>query len=248
MSLKDKIIPDKLPQHIAVIMDGNGRWARQRGKERSFGHENGVTAVRETVEAAAQLGVKFITLYAFSTENWSRPLHEIDVLMQLLVSTINSERKTLSDNDIKLDVIGDMDSLPENCHKELKEAMAFTKNNKRMTMVVALSYSSRWELTHATKKLAEEVKNKKIEPDDINEELLQSYLCTASMPDPELLIRTSGEHRISNFLLWQIAYAELYFSPKLWPDFRKEDLYEAILSYQQRERRFGMTSDQIITK
>ncbi|MGI8893441.1 MAG: isoprenyl transferase [Bacteroidia bacterium] len=248
MSLKDKINLDKIPQHIAVIMDGNGRWANQRGKERSFGHENGVTAVRETVEAAAQLGIKFITLYAFSTENWNRPRHEIDLLMQLLVSTINSERKTLSDNDIKLDVIGDFDALPENCHNELKEAMAFTSNNKRMTMVVALSYSSRWELTNATRKIAEDVKSKKINPDDINESLLQSYLCTASMPDPELLIRTSGEYRISNFLLWQIAYAELYFTPKQWPDFRKEDLYEAILSYQQRERRFGMTSDQIITK
>jgi len=248
MSLKDKINLEKLPQHIAVIMDGNGRWARQRGRERSFGHENGVTAVRETVEAAAELGVKFITLYAFSTENWSRPRHEIDVLMQLLVSTINKERKTLSDNDIKLDVIGDLEALPKECHDELKEAMEFTKNNKRMTMVVALSYSSRWELTNAAKKIAEDVKNRKLEPVEINEELLKSYLCTAYMPDPELLIRTSGEHRISNFLLWQIAYAELFFSPKLWPDFRKEDLYEAILSYQQRERRFGMTSEQIITK
>ena len=248
MSLKEKINPDKLPAHIAVIMDGNGRWARQRGKERSFGHENGVTAVRETVEAAAQLGVKFITLYAFSTENWNRPRNEIDILMQLLVSTINSERKTLSENDIKLDVIGDMQALPENCAEELKQAMDYTKNNKRMTMVVALSYSSRWELTNAAKRIAEDVKNNKLDPENINESLLQSYLCTASMPDPELLIRTSGEYRISNFLLWQIAYAELYFSSKLWPDFRKEDLYEAILSYQQRERRFGMTSDQIITK
>lgn len=248
MSLKDKINLEKLPQHIAVIMDGNGRWARQRGRERSFGHENGVTAVRETVEAAAELGVKFITLYAFSTENWSRPRHEIDVLMQLLVSTINKERKTLSDNDIKLDVIGDLETLPKECYDELKEAMEFTTNNKRMTMVVALSYSSRWELTNAAKKIALDVKNQKLEPDQVNEDLLKSYLCTASMPDPELLIRTSGEHRISNFLLWQIAYAELFFSPKLWPDFRKEDLYEAILSYQQRERRFGMTSEQIITK
>jgi undecaprenyl diphosphate synthase len=248
MSLKDKINPDKLPQHIAVIMDGNGRWARQRGRERSFGHENGVTAVRETVEAAAQLGVKYITLYAFSTENWNRPIQEIDVLMQLLVSTINSERKTLSDNDIKLDVIGDMDTLPVNCHNELKEAMAFTSNNKRMTMVVALSYSSRWEMTNAAKKIAEDVKSNKLNPEDVNESLLQSYLCTAAIPDPELLIRTSGEYRLSNFLLWQIAYSELYFTDKLWPDFRKEDLYEAILSYQQRERRFGMTSDQIITR
>jgi undecaprenyl diphosphate synthase len=248
MSLKDQINLDKLPQHIAVIMDGNGRWARQRGRERSFGHENGITAVRETVEAAAQLGVKYVTLYAFSTENWNRPMQEIDVLMQLLVSTINSERKTLSDNDIKLDVIGDLETLPANCHNELKEAMTFTSNNKRMTMVVALSYSSRWEMTNAAKKIAEDVKSNKLNPEDINESLLQSYLCTAAIPDPELLIRTSGEYRISNFLLWQIAYSELYFTDKLWPDFRKEDLFEAILSYQQRERRFGMTSDQIITR
>ena len=245
MNIKEKINLNKLPQHIAIIMDGNGRWAKQKGKFRVFGHQNAVVAVRETVEAAAELGIKFLTLYAFSTENWKRPQKEVDALMEILVKTINKERKTLQDNNIRLAAIGDLNSLPKNCYKELQEAMDHTKNNKRMTLVLALSYSSRWEIINATKKIAEKVADNKIKPGEINEALFISHLTTASIPDPELLIRTSGEYRISNFLLWQIAYTELFFTNKLWPDFRKEDLYEAILDYQNRERRFGMTSEQI---
>ncbi len=245
MSFKDKIDLSRLPQHVAVIMDGNGRWARAQGKERTFGHENGVNAVKETVEAAAEIGVKFLTLYAFSTENWNRPRTEIDALMELLVSTINSERETLMKNGIKLDVIGDFDALPPKCMTELNEAMTHTANNDRMTMVVALSYSSRWEIVRAARLLGADIKAGKVNPETINEEMFGSYLCTKHMPDPELLIRTSGETRISNFLLWQIAYAELYFTPTLWPDFKREDFYEAIVSYQNRERRFGMVSEQL---
>ncbi|HEV7231851.1 MAG TPA: isoprenyl transferase [Bacteroidia bacterium] len=245
MPLKDKIDSSRLPSHIAIIMDGNGRWAKQKGKLRVFGHQNGVLAVRDTVEAAAELGVKYLTLYAFSTENWNRPKFEVNALMELLIGTIRKETKTLTDNDIRLQAIGDIESLPKGCRKELKEAMELTAGNKRMTLVLALSYSSRWEIINAVKQIAAKANSGEISPADITESLFNSFLCTADLPDPELLIRTSGEQRISNFLLWQIAYSELYFSEKLWPDFRKEDLYEAILDYQKRERRFGKTSEQI---
>ncbi|MGB4205566.1 MAG: isoprenyl transferase [Bacteroidales bacterium] len=245
MSLKDKIDIKNLPQHIAIIMDGNGRWAKMRGKHRVFGHEQGVISVRETAEAAAEIGVKFLTLYAFSTENWKRPATEVEALMKLLVQTIHQETKTLTDNDIRLKAIGDLDSLDENCRKELIEAMNTTASNKRMDLVLALSYSGRWELTQTFKALANKVKSGILDPDDITQEVISDNLNTAGMPDPELLIRTSGEYRISNFLIWQSAYTELYFTSKLWPDFRKEDLYEAIIDYQQRERRFGKVSEQI---
>lgn len=247
MDLKEKINLAKLPKHIAIIMDGNGRWAKQQGEQRIYGHENGVKSVRETVEAAAELGVEYLTLYAFSTENWNRPQEEVIALMQLLVHTISSETKTLNENNIRLQAIGDLKSLPGDCYAELQEAIDKTKNNSRTTLVLALSYSSRWEILDAVKKIAQDVKANKIKPEDINEDIFNSQLCTADMPEPELMIRTSGEHRISNFLLWQLAYAELYFTDKLWPDFRKNDLYEAILDYQNRERRFGKTSEQLIS-
>jgi undecaprenyl diphosphate synthase len=243
--LKEKIDLSKLPRHIAVIMDGNGRWAKQKGRLRVFGHQSGVLAVRETVETAAELGIQFLTLYAFSTENWNRPKFEVNALMELLISTIRKETKTLTDNNIRLEAIGDLDSLPAGCRRELQEAMDLTAGNKRMSLILALSYSSKWEILNAVKKIATAVEKKEISVNNINESLFNSFLCTANFPDPELLIRTSGEQRISNFLLWQIAYSELYFSEKLWPDFRKEDLYAAILDYQGRERRFGKTSEQI---
>lgn len=236
---------DNLPQHIAIIMDGNGRWAKEKGKLRVFGHQNGVKAVRDTVESAAELGIKHLTLYAFSTENWNRPKFEVNALMELLVSTINKETKTLMDNNIRLNAIGDLEQLPSSCLRELKEAMKKTEGNTRMTLHLALSYSSKWEITNALKQIAQKVKNNELAPEDINDAMIDEHLTTKGIPDPELLIRTSGEHRISNFLLWQIAYAELYFTDKLWPDFRKEDLYEAILNYQSRERRFGKTSEQV---
>ena len=245
MSLKDKINLSKLPQHIAIIMDGNGRWAKQQGEDRIFGHENGVKSVREAVEAAAEIGVKFLTLYAFSTENWNRPQDEVVALMQLLVHTINAETKTLNKNSIRLQAIGDLKSLPEDCYNELQEAIENTKNNTRMTLVLALSYSSRWEIINAVKEIAKKVENKTLTIKDIDESTINSHLTTVNIPDPELMIRTSGENRISNFLLWQLAYTELYFTEKLWPDFRKEDLYQSILNYQTRERRFGKTSEQI---
>ena len=241
MSLKDKIDILKLPEHIAIIMDGNGRWAKQKGKSRIFGHHHGVTAVRETTEAAAELGVKFLTLYAFSTENWTRPKYEVNSLMKLLVKTINNETKTLNKNNIRLLAIGDLKSLPGNCNEELNDAIRKTAGNTRMSLVLALSYSSKWEIVNAVKRIVEEG----IKTEQIDQELFSRYLTTSGIPDPELLIRTSGEYRISNFLLWQIAYSELYFTPKLWPDFRKEDLYEAIYNYQNRERRFGKTSEQL---
>ena len=247
MSLKEKINPSKLPQHIAIIMDGNGRWAKQHGAERIYGHENGVKSVREVTEAAAELGVKYITLYAFSTENWSRPQAEVIALMQLLVHTISIETATLNKNNIRLLAIGDLKSLPQDCYNELQEAIEKTKNNTRTTLVLALSYSARWELTDAVKQIAEKIENKTLSAKDINENTITSHLSTAVIPEPELMIRTSGEHRISNFLLWQLAYSELYFTDKLWPDFRKEDFYEAIIDYQHRERRFGKTSEQLIS-
>jgi undecaprenyl diphosphate synthase len=248
MSEKDKIDLSKLPEHVAIIMDGNGRWAKQKGKSRIFGHHNGVTAVRETTEAAAEIGIKYLTLYAFSTENWNRPKNEINALMTLLVKTINKETKTLNKNNIRLLAIGDLESLPKNCYNELQDAINKTKNNTRMSLVLALSYSSKWEIVNAAKRIATEFKNGEININQIDQAMFSRYLTTGGIPDPELLIRTSGEYRISNFLLWQIAYAELYFTSKLWPDFSKDDLYEALIDYQNRERRFGKTSEQIKLK
>lgn len=245
MARKEDVDIQRLPSHIAVIMDGNGRWAKQQGKQRAFGHESGVISVREITEAAAELGVKYLTLYAFSTENWNRPKEEIDALMGLLVQTIHKETPTLNKNGIKLATIGDIKSLPEDCYNELQEAIEETSKNDQMTLVLALSYSSKWEITNAIKNIIKDVDNKTIDPALINENLIDQYLNTANMPHPELLIRTSGEYRISNFLLWQIAYAELYFTPILWPDFRKEHLYDALVDYQNRERRFGKTSEQL---
>lgn len=245
MSLKDQINPDKLPQHIAIIMDGNGRWAKMHGKQRIFGHQNGVTAVREATEAAAELGVKYLTVYAFSTENWNRPKFEVDALMRLLVDSIEKETPTLNKNNIRLNAIGDIESLHKRSYNQLIKTIEATASNDRMTLTLALSYSARSEIVETVKSIAERVKNNQINLEDIDHQLISANLNTASMPDPELLIRTSGEHRISNFLLWQIAYAELYFTPTLWPDFRKEDLYKAIINYQSRERRFGKTSEQI---
>jgi undecaprenyl diphosphate synthase len=245
MDFKEKIDMSKLPRHVAVIMDGNGRWAKQQGKDRIFGHQNGVIAVRDTVEAAAELGIEYLTVYAFSTENWNRPKNEVDALMELLVTTINKETATLNKNNIRLQAIGDLKSLPGNCYNELAEAIKNTSNNTRTTLVLALSYSSKWEITNAARTIAESVLKKEIAIQNINETMISEHLTTKGIPDPELLIRTSGENRVSNFLLWQIAYAEFYFTEKLWPDFRKTDFFEAIYDFQQRERRFGMTSEQI---
>ncbi len=247
MSLKEKINQSKLPKHVAIIMDGNGRWAKQKGEDRIVGHENGVKSVRDTVEAAAELGINYITLYAFSTENWNRPQEEVIALMQLLVHTISAETKTLNKNNIRLQAIGDLKSLPTDCYDELKEAIEKTSTNTRTTLVLALSYSSRWEIVNAVQHIAEKIKQGTLMPTEINENTINEHLCTAGMPEPELMIRTSGESRISNFLLWQLAYSELYFTDKLWPDFRKEDFYEAIVDYQHRERRFGKTSEQLIS-
>ncbi|GAB1418306.1 isoprenyl transferase [Bacteroidales bacterium] len=245
MGLKEQIDLTKLPQHIAIIMDGNGRWAKQHGQQRVFGHRNGVTAVRESAEAAAELGIPFLTVYAFSTENWNRPKMEVNALMQLLLKTIENEVVTLNKNNIRLNAIGDLASLPTANQKKLQKVMDDTSNNSRMTLTLALSYSGRWDLVEAARTLARKVAEGECQPDEIDQNLLGSLLSTHEMPDPELLIRTSGEYRISNFLLWQIAYAELYFTPTLWPDFRRDDLYAAILDYQHRERRFGKTSEQI---
>ena len=238
---KEKIDLNSLPKHIAITMDGNGRWAKTKGKFRIFGHKSGVKAVRDTVEGAAEIGIDYLTLYAFSTENWNRPKKEVDALMSLLVSTINKETKTLMDNNIKLAAIGDLTSLPKKCQEELKESIEKTKNNNRTTLILALSYSSRWEILNAIKQIVKE----DIKEEDINEDLFSQYLTTKCVPNPELLIRTSGEQRISNFLLWQIAYSELYFTDVLWPDFRRENLFESIVEYQKRERRFGKISEQI---
>lgn len=243
--LKEQINLEKLPEHIAVIMDGNGRWAKKIGKARIFGHRNGVKAVRETTEAAAELGIKHLTLYAFSTENWNRPKLEVNALMTLLVETLKNEINTLNDNNIRLNAIGDLEKLPKKTHKALLEGIANTKNNTRMTLHLALNYSSRWEIIEATKSVALQVKEGLINIDDINEAVFQRHLTTYGIPDPELLIRTSGEKRISNYLLYQLAYTELYFTDNYWPEFRKEDFYKALIDYQMRERRFGMTSEQV---
>ncbi|MEY4595380.1 MAG: hypothetical protein RIQ47_1790 [Bacteroidota bacterium] len=245
MSFKDQVITSRLPQHVAIIMDGNGRWAKRQGEQRIFGHQHGVRAVRDTTEAAAEIGIKYLTLYAFSTENWNRPKAEVDALMGLLVQTIHAETETLNKNNIRLLAIGDLQSLPGNCYNQLQEAIAATAGNKRMSLVLALSYSSKWEIIDAVKKISREVKAGQLEVENISEDLFNNYLTTSTIPDPELLIRTSGEHRISNFLLWQIAYAELYFTDKLWPEFSKEDFYAALVDYQQRERRFGLVSEQL---
>ena len=245
---KDKIDLTRLPQHIAVIMDGNGRWAKQQGKMRIFGHPNGVGAVRAISEAAAELGVKYLTLYAFSTENWNRSSIEVDALMKLLSKTISEELDTLNNNNIRLNAIGDLERLPKYNYDALIDTIEKTKNNSRMTLTLCLSYSGRWEITQAAKMIAEKVKSGELQTEQIDEKCFSTFLNTKDMPDPELLIRTSGEERLSNFLLWQLAYSEFYFTDKFWPDFGKEDLYEAIVDYQSRERRFGKTSEQLIDK
>ncbi len=245
MSFKEQIIPEKLPAHIAIIMDGNGRWAMKQGKDRVFGHQHGIGAVRNAAEAAAELGVKYLTVYAFSTENWNRPRMEVDALMSLFVETIEQEQETLKKNNIRLNAIGDLASLPKENYKKLMDAIGRTKDHNRMVLTLAMSYSSRWEILDAVKKILEDYNRKKITADDLTEAYFGLKLTTAGMPDPELLIRTSGESRLSNFLLWQAAYTELYFTSKLWPEFEKEDLYEAIVNYQNRERRFGLTSQQL---
>ncbi|MEO0473834.1 MAG: isoprenyl transferase [Bacteroidota bacterium] len=245
MSLKEKIDLAALPRHIAVIMDGNGRWARQKGNMRVFGHRNAIKAVRDTTESAAELGVSFLTLFAFSTENWKRPKAEVDALMTLLVETLRKETSTLMDNDVKLNAIGFLDRLPARCYRQLHEVMDMTRNNQRMTLTLALSYGARADMTDAVRRIAEEVAQGRMRADEIDEKVMSRFLSTHPMPDPELLIRTSGEARISNFLLWEIAYTEIFFSPKFWPDFRREDLYDAIIDFQRRERRFGKISEQI---
>jgi undecaprenyl diphosphate synthase len=245
MSLRDTINSDNLPKHIAIIMDGNGRWAKQKGYLRAFGHENGTKSVRVTVETCAKLGIDNLTLFAFSTENWNRPKLEVDLLMELLINSLKKELKTLQDNNIRLNSIGNLDLLPKSAQKKLEEVIETTKDNSRMVLTLALSYGSREELINAVKNISDKVKNNIISIDSIDESIINQHLYTRNLPEVDLLIRTSGEHRISNFLLWQIAYSELYFTDVLWPDFKENDLYEAIISYQKRERRFGKTSEQI---
>ena len=248
MTLKDDIDMLRLPSHIAIIMDGNGRWAKEKGEDRLYGHLHGVESVRNIVEGAAELGIKYLTLYAFSTENWDRPEYEVSGLMELLIDTIRNEVPTLNKNNIRLHVIGDVAMLPDAAKNELKEALNETSVNTGMNLIMALSYSSRWEIVRAVKNIAADVKEGKLQPDTITQETIQQYLTTKNYPDPELMIRTSGEYRISNFLLYQLAYSELYFTHTLWPDFRKENLYAAILDFQSRERRFGKTGEQIKDK
>ncbi len=245
MTLIDEIDKSKVPQHVAIIMDGNGRWAKQRGSQRIFGHQNGVNAVRAATEAAGEIGVKYLTLYAFSSENWSRPKSEVDALMGLLVETINSEIDTLLKNDIRLLTIGDTSALPITVQEKLKDVINKTGSCKTLTTILALSYGARFEIVEAAKKIALNVKNGKLDVDNLNPEIFSQYLDTVNIPDPALMIRTSGEVRLSNFLLWQLAYSELYFTPVLWPDFTKEEFYKAIIEYQRRERRFGKTSEQL---
>lgn len=245
MKIKDKISKDKLPIHIAIIMDGNGRWANKKGNRRIFGHQNGVKAVKETVEVAGEIGIKYLTLYAFSTENWNRPRVEVDALMSLFISAVKNETENLIKNNVRMKAIGNLESLPISVLENLNEIIDKTKNNTGLTLILALSYSSRQEITNAVKNITEQITSGKITSEDITEKIISSHLYTNEFPDPELLIRTSGEYRISNFLLWQISYTELYFTDTLWPDFSREDFLKAIYNFQQRERRFGKTSEQL---
>lgn len=246
MSLLEKIDKDHLPQHVAIIMDGNGRWAKARGEERYVGHQEGVVSVRKVVEAASELGIKYLTLYTFSTENWNRPEAEVHALMRLMVAAIKQETPDLMKNNVRLDAIGDLSRLPEDAQNTLKECIEETSVNTGITMILALSYSSRWEITSAVKQIVADVRSGKLDMDQISEETVSAYLTTRHIPDPDLLIRTGGEQRLSNFLLWQLSYAEFYFTDIFWPDFREEELYGALLYYQKRERRFGKTSEQLI--
>lgn len=248
MDIMESLDRSKLPKHVAIIMDGNGRWAKERGEDRVYGHHEGVVSVREIVNGCGEVGVSYLTLYAFSTENWNRPQEEVNALMELLVNTIRKEVEELKKKNVKLHVIGDFASLPDVCQKELNEAKEMTADNTGLNLILALSYSARWEIVEASKKIAKEIKEGKLKEEDISDELFSKYLTTANFPDPELMIRTSGETRISNFLLYQLAYAELYFTNVHWPAFRKPHLLEALLDYQNRERRFGKTSEQIQTK
>ena len=248
MSLKDKINFDHLPVHIAIIMDGNGRWAQQRGKDRIYGHKKGVESVREIIESAAELGIQYITLYAFSTENWNRPWKEVEALMELMVHSLSTETDKLVKNNIKLHIMGDIGRLSARVRKSLDNTLERTSSCTGMNLVVALSYSARWEIVNALKAVGKKIESGVISPDDIDDKLIEKHLTTSEIPDPEILVRTSGELRISNFLLWQIAYSELYFTETLWPDFGKEELYKAIIDYQRRERRFGKTSEQVHEK
>lgn len=246
MNYLQSINQSSVPQHVAIIMDGNGRWAKQQGENRIFGHHEGVNSVREIVEACGEIGVKFLTLYAFSTENWNRPKEEVDGLMELLVGTISMETKNLNDKGVRLEAIGDLKSLPEICQHQLQESINITSKNNKVTLILALSYSSKWEITNSVKEIAKEIATGTLLPSEITAELIDSHLNTRLWPNPELMIRTSGERRISNFLLWQLAYAEFYFTDVLWPEFRKDDFFKAIISYQNRERRFGKTSEQLL--
>lgn len=246
MSLIEKIDKNRLPWHVAIIMDGNGRWAKAKGKDRSFGHQEGVVSVRKIMDAVTQLGLKYLTLYTFSTENWNRPEEEVQALMSLLVSAIHRETPDMMKKNVRLTAIGDLSRLREDAYNTLQECIDTTSANTGTTLVLALSYSSRWEITRAARQLAQEVLEQKINPNDITEAMVSDHLTTKNIPDPDLLIRTGGEKRISNFLLWQLSYAEFFFTDVFWPDFREEELYEAILYYQQRERRFGKTSEQLI--
>lgn len=247
MDLKQSINKNNIPQHIAIVMDGNGRWAKQHGEDRIFGHHEGVNSVREIVEACGEIGVKYLTLYAFSTENWNRPKEEVDALMELLVSTISMETPNLNKKGVKLQAIGDIKSLPESCQNELQESIDITSKNDTVTLILALSYSSKWEITNAVQLIAQQVEAGKLKASEITAKHIEQNLTTNKFPDPELMIRTSGEHRISNFLLWQLAYTEFYFTDILWPDFRKDEFFKAVISFQSRERRFGKTSEQIST-
>ena len=246
--LIDTIIPEKIPRHIAIIMDGNGRWANDKGQERLFGHSSGVKSVREAIKTAIELGVSYITLYAFSRENWNRPKQEVDGLMDLLISSIANEIEEFNENGVRLLTIGDINNLPENCMLSINDAVSRTSENSKLTLILAVNYSSKWEITQAVKTITESVNNNELAITEISENLIQRHLFTNSIPDPELLIRTSGEYRISNFLLWQIAYTELYFTEILWPDFRRNDFIQAVIEYQNRERRFGLLSTQIDSK
>ncbi len=248
MPLKSKIKSDRLPSHVAIIMDGNGRWAKQRGLDRVFGHQQGVTALREVIETAAELGIGYLTLYAFSTENWGRPDEEVSALMGIMIQSLNNETDTMIKNNIRLRAIGDMDRLADDVRARLNETIALTSSGTGLNLVIAISYSSRWEIMEAARKMTVDVLNKKNDPGKLTEKDFERYLTTYGIPDPELMIRTSGELRISNFLLWQLAYTELYFTEKLWPDFGKEDFYNAIIDFQKRERRFGKTSEQVLEK